>query len=250
MNNVLKQSLCIFLYLYGFQQDLYSQFNDPRMQFGISAGSFIYQGDLTPSATGSYKTMKPVVQLFAARFFSPFFLLRGNLAFGSLSGNDSKYSQPAYRQERNFNFRTPVAEISGIAELNVLGRNYSSRGFAPYLFTGIGFNLLKIKRDWSQFNPEYFGGESELMAGLATDVQRSLPRSLLVFPAGIGARYYLSDKIGLSVETAYRGTRTDYLDGFSQSANHQKNDHYYSHTIGIVYRMGKKNMLDCPVVKY
>jgi len=67
---------------------------------------------------------------------------------------------------------------------------------------------------------------------------------------GVGVRYYLSDKIGISAETTYRVMSNDYLDGFSQAANPAKGDHYYSHTIGAVYRLGKKNTLDCPVVRY
>ena len=89
-----------------------------------------------------------------------------------------------------------------------------------------------------------------MMTGLAEDAQRSLPKGLLVLPVGIGTRYYLSDKIGISAETSYRLSSTDYLDGFSQSANPSKRDQYYSHSIGIVYRLGKKNTLDCPVIRY
>src|SRR5688500_17767030 len=150
-----KKAICIVIILYGANIISHAQINAPKFQFGIGVGTFIYQGDLTPSSIGSYKTVKPVINLFAAKLFSPSFSLRGNLDFGSLKGDDAKYNDPEYRQERNFNFRTPVAEISGMAEWNVLGRNYSSRGFAPYLFAGIGYSFLKIKRDWSNFNTEY-----------------------------------------------------------------------------------------------
>lgn len=245
-----RRAVCLMLLLYCANLTSHAQINVPKFQFGIGVGTFIYQGDLTPSSIGSYKTWKPVINLFAAKLFSPSFSIRGNLAFGSLKGDDAKYNNPEYRQQRNFNYRTPVAEISGIAEWNVLGRNYLSRGFAPYLFAGMGYSFLKIKRDWSNFNSEYFGAESEVITGLATDAQRSLPKGLLIFPVGIGARYYLSDKIGISAETLYRFASTDYLDGFSKAANPSKNDHYFSHTIGVVYRLGKKNMLDCPVIRY
>jgi hypothetical protein len=43
---------------------------------------------------------------------------------------------------------------------------------------------------------------------------------------------------------------TDYLDGFSQAANPTENDHYGIYSIGAVYRIGKKNTLACPVVRY
>ncbi len=250
MHVLFKETACVILLMYCVNQTINGQINVPKFQFGIGAGAFIYQGDLTPSSVGSYKTLKPGLNLFAAKLFSPFLSARVNLTVAALKGDDAKYDNPEYRQQRNFNFRTPVAEISGLGEWNILGRNYTSRGFSPYLFAGIGYSFLKIKRDWSNLNTEYFGAESEFMTGLSTDAQRSLPKGLLVFPIGIGARYYLSDKIGISAETSYRFTSTDYLDGFSRSANPAKKDYYYSHTVGVVYRLGKKNMLDCPVVKY
>ena len=120
MNNVLKEAICVLLLMYGYSPALQSQTNNPKFQFGVGAGTFIYQGDLTPSSLGSYKTLKPVVNLLATKFFNPFLSLRANLALGGLKGDDAKYSYPEYRKERNFNFRTPVTEISGIAEWNIL----------------------------------------------------------------------------------------------------------------------------------
>jgi Domain of unknown function (DUF6089) len=250
MKPILKEILCVIVIMIRINFIAEAQSNIPKFQFGISAGAFVYQGDLTPSALGSYKTLRPAINLFASKLFSPSFALRGNLAFGGLKGDDAKYDHPAYRQQRNFNFASPVLEISGIAEWNILGRNYVSRGFSPYLFAGAGFSLLKIRRDYSRLNTEYFGSGSDLITGLTADAQRSLPRGLLVLPVGVGTRYYLSDRIGISAETSYRIMSNDYLDGFSRAANPAKGDHYYSHTIGVVYRLGKKNTLGCPVVKY
>ncbi len=251
MKLVLKQTIIVLILFYKYCPALHSQTNNnPKFQFGVGAGTFIYQGDLAPSSIGSYRTMKPVINLFAAKLFSPSFSLRANLAFGGLKGDDAKYSNPEYRQHRSFNFRTPVAEVSALGEWNILARNYASRGLSPYVFAGIGYSFLRIRRDWSNLDTEYFSAESELMTGLSEDAQRSVPKGLLVLPVGIGARYYLTDKIGISAETSYRITSTDYLDGFSQAANPSKKDYYHSHSIGIVYRLGKKNMLDCPVIRY
>jgi hypothetical protein len=250
MKSILKERLCVIVILGLIQFDAEAQTNLPKFQFGLSAGVFVYQGDLTPSALGSYKTLRPAVTLFASKFLSSSFALRGNFSFGGLRGNDAVYDHPEYRQQRNFNFRSPVVEASAIAEYNILGKNYASRGFSPYVFAGGGISFLRIRRDYSNLNAEYFGTTSELITGLNTDVQRSPPRVLLVLPVGAGVRYYLSDKIGISAETSYRLMSNDYLDGFSQAANPTKGDHYFSHTIGVVYRIGKKNLMDCPVIKY
>jgi len=249
MKSMLKTAACLAI-LSNIIFNSKAQTNIPKLQFGISLGTVVYQGDLEPSPAGSFKTMKPVINFFASKLFSSFFSVRGNLAFGKLKGDDAKFDHPDYRQQRNFNFTSPVAEISGIAEWNLMGKNYTSRGFSPYVFAGAGYSFLKIRRDWSRLNVAYFGAESELMAGLAADAEHSLPRGLLVLPVGIGSRYYLSDRIGISAEASYRFMSSDYLDGFSQAVNPDKGDHYSLYSVGMVYRLGKKNTLDCPVMKY
>lgn len=250
MKSILKELLCVIVILARIKFSAEAQTNIQKFQFGLSAGMFIYQGDLTPSAIGSYKTLKPAINIFASKFMSSSFAVRGNLALGALKGNDAVYAHPEYRQQRNFNFLSPVIEASVLGEWNVLGRNYISRGFSPYVFAGGGISLLRIRRDYSRLNAEYFGETSELITGLNNDVQRTPPRVLLVMPVGAGVRYYFSDRIGISAESSYRFMQNDYLDGFSQAANPKKGDHYFSHTIGVVYRIGKKNLMDCPVIKY
>ncbi len=220
-----------------------------KFEVGISAGTFIYQGDLTPSRPGSYKTLKPGLSIYVNKIISPTFSLRTNLSFGKLKGDDAKYSIPEYRQQRNFYFKSPVFEVSEliVADLlkNNMARQYS--GFSPYLFGGIGFSFLNIKRDWSRFNAEYFSAESSTLAGLVADQQHSLPKLIPVLPMGVGIRYAVSKKFSISAETAYRFTFTDYLDGFSKAANDSRKDSYQSHTVGLIYQFGKRSSLKCPV---
>ena len=117
------------------------------------------------------------------------------------------------------------------------------------MFAGGGVSFLNIHRDYSNFNAEYFGTNSPIITGLNADLQHTPPKLLLVMPVGIGVRYYFSDRLGLSAETSYRIMSNDYLDGFSQSVDPVKGDHYYSHSIGVVYRLGKKNTLECPPMR-
>src|ERR1044071_3408325 len=107
MKSSLKKSVCVLMIVAGVQLIPAAQTNIPKFQIGINAGAFIYQGDLTPSSIGSYRTLPPALGLFASKFFSPSFALRGNLAFGGLRGNDAAYNEPDYRQHRNLNFRSP-----------------------------------------------------------------------------------------------------------------------------------------------
>jgi hypothetical protein len=48
------------------------------------------------------------------------------------------------------------------------------------------------------------------------------------------------------MESTYRFTPTDHLDGFSRAANAGKRDQYMTHSLGLVYCSGKGNRLGCP----
>ena len=223
---------------------LYAQ-SGSRLEWGILPSLFIYQGDLTPSHIGSYKTMKPGITVFVSKQVWERVSLRTNLAIGSLKGDDAKWNNPAWRQERALTFKTPLIEISELAVVNLL----SNTRLQPYVFGGIGLSLLKINRDWSRFNSVFFSNDSKALAGLAEDIQQSPPKRIIVLPAGVGAEYSLSEKMSLVAETSYRITFTDYLDGFSEVANPDKKDYYFSHSIGLSYQFGgttAKGRLDCP----
>jgi opacity protein-like surface antigen len=229
----------------------YAQIDRAKYEFGINLGFLVYQGDLTPEQLGSFKTQKLSLGLHASKILNPSFSLRANLAFGKLKGDDAKYASPEFRQQRNFNFTTPVTELTGQLVWNVTGRNYDDKGFSPYVFAGAGFAFLKIKRDWSNINVDYFGGESgTIWAGLAADSAHKLPKIIPVIPVGAGIKYFFTPKWAVNAETSYRIATTDYLDGFSQSANPSKKDNYMGYSVGIIYRSGKPNRLACPVVRY
>ena len=53
-----------------------------KIEIGVNAGVFVYQGDLTPSRFGSYHTLKPELNFFVNKIISPLFSLRTNLALG------------------------------------------------------------------------------------------------------------------------------------------------------------------------
>jgi hypothetical protein len=219
-----------------------------KFELGINAGVFVYQGDLTPSRLGSYKTLKPELNIFMNRIFSPLFSLRSNLVIGKLKGDDAKYPTPEYRQQRNFNFISPVVEISELLVADLLKNNLIrlSSNLSPYIFAGLGFSLLNIHRDWSQFNAEYFNSESTTLSGLAADQQQALPKLILALPVGAGIRYPISSRISLNAETSYRITFTDYLDGFSKAANEKRRDSYQTHNVGLIYQFKKNSYLKCP----
>ncbi|MEI9946765.1 MAG: DUF6089 family protein [Chitinophagaceae bacterium] len=247
MNNNTIAAVIVFS-LYHFTAG--AQLNVPKYEIGAGIGAYVYQGDLTPSFSGSFRTMRVGINIHGSKIMSRSFMVRANLAFAGLRGDDAGYDDPEYRKQRAFNFRSPLFEVTGQLVWNPLGKNYDDKGFSPYLFGGAGFSFLKVKRDYSNFNAAYFGESSDIGARLAVDETQRLPRVQPVVPVGIGVRYNLSSRIAVNAESSYRFVFTDYLDGFSQSVNPQKDDHYHSTSVGIIYRIGKKNLLDCPVIRY
>lgn len=229
---------------------LNAQIYTHRFEAGVNAGTFIYTGDLTPAVLGSYATIKPQFGFHAAYILNRSFSVRANFSFGSLKGDDAKYSSPEYRQQRNFKFTTPVTEFSGMMVWDILRKNAveQRKGFAPYIFAGAGISLFNIQRDYSRYNAEYFNAETT-GAGLAADAAHRLPVSLPVIPLGAGLKYFISPKLAVQAETNYRLMSSDYLDGFSRAANPAKKDNYYSFSLGVVLALGYKDRNDCPPVK-
>jgi uncharacterized protein DUF6089 len=238
----------LFCLCYGVSLFAACQSNFSKFELGVNTGVFVYQGDLTPSQVGSYKTLKPEINFFVNRILNAVFSLRTNLALGGLKGDDARYSSPEYRQQRNLNFKSPVFELSELLVADIFKNNLPGRspGVSPYLFAGLGFSFLNIRRDWSRFNAEYFSSEAGTLSGLAADKQHPLPTLIPVLPMGIGIHYRISSRISITVETSYRFTFSDYLDGFSKAANDTRRDSYMSHTVGLIYHFKNDSWLKCP----
>lgn len=226
----------------------YSQFYKD-MSVGLNAGLYVYQGDLTPDPLGSFRTIKPGFSLFAKKPLNHFLAARLHISFASLQGNDSRYSKPEYRQQRNFYFFSPLMEFSGQLVWNIRGRNYDDYGIQPYVFTGAGASIIRTQKDYSRMNTAYFGEGGEIYNGLVADNTHGTSPVLLSVPVGVGAEYPLSERFSVNLETSYRFIFTDYLDGFSQSANPKLKDHYHSTSVGLIYKFGKKvKGIGCPSV--
>jgi Domain of unknown function (DUF6089) len=244
-----KRSVTIALTGFIFSCSILAQ-TVPQYELGAGIGAFVYQGDLSPSRLGSFRTLRPGLNLQGTKIMSQVVSVRANLAFSKLTGDESKFANPEYRQQRSFKFTSPLIEASALLVWDVMGRNYRERykTFSPYVFAGAGLSYVNIKRDWSAMNTEIFGPASEVQTGLTADAAQRLPRLLPVIPVGAGLRYDFSHRFAASLETSYRITFTDYLDGFSKAANPKKNDHYHSTTLGLIYKVGKKNTMGCPAI--
>lgn len=242
MNTVSRKGILVLAALCFFSF-CFSQSRLSKFQFGVTGGLFIYQGDLSPSPLGSYRTPGFTINAFVNYPIGTAISVRASLAYGKLRGDDAAFDQPEWRAQRAFRFNASILELSGHLLWYPVGND---RKLAPYIFGGPGLSLVSVNRDWSRFNGEYFSAEPGLQEGLNKDLERGLPRIIPVLPVGAGIQYDLSPAIALIAETGYRFSRTDYLDGFSQAANPVLKDHYLNHSIGILFRPGRRSTWDCP----
>ena len=135
--NASSKKAILFLAIVAGNLYAFAQKEERKWQVGINGGLMIYQGDLTPSAFGSYKTAMPTVGLYISRILNPYFAVRANAAFGSLKGDDARYSDPSWRKLRAFNFSTPVTEITGLLVWNPFGNNNNEIGIRSHpVFAG------------------------------------------------------------------------------------------------------------------
>jgi len=222
----------------------------PKWEFGLSAGPSIYQGDLAPSLTGSFKLASLGGALSASRLLNRFFSLRTGLTLGELRGDDRKYGNQAWRQARALTFRTTTFEVAETVVYDIFGNHDNHMRFSPYVFAGIGYSFLTVRRDASRFDSAYFvtaqGGR--IINGLKADLARNPPRGVWVLPVGIGLRYALTPAWAVNLEANYRFSETDYLDGYSRVGNDGKNDHYYSIMLGVLFKILPSREMKCPQV--
>jgi hypothetical protein len=251
MNPIFRAIITPLLIFAVCSNRLCAQFTPSKFEIGINAGTLIYQGDLSASALGYTKSLKPSVGIWASKSLDDYLSLRANIVRGAIGADESTYASPAWRRHRNFAFSTSVTEFSTVLVWDLLGKTYGEgmRRLSPYFFIGAGFTILNVKRDWSRFDTSYFNSKSSAAIGLGIDTLHKTPWIVGVIPVGAGIRYMLTNHIYLNVEGTYRFTGSDYIDGFKYAGNPKRNDQYYGLSIGASYRFGSDRM-DCPKVRF
>lgn len=237
------KALITSVFIISFSFAAIAQLKSSPYEVGINLGAGLYSGDLTPTLLSPYKSPGLFLGFSGSKKLTNAFAIQADLSFGKVRANDANYKNPEYRQQRNFNFKTSITELTASLLWNPLG---TERILFPYFFAGAGISFLKVRRDYSNLNAEYFSNDPAITDGLPQDIAHRLPRLIPVLPAGAGIRYFLNKKISLNLQTSYRLMSTDYLDGFSKGANPSKKDHYYTHTMGLIYSFGERNTLSCP----
>ena len=247
MSQQIKTIISIWLTLLIIFHSTAQKNKDANFELGASLGTLIYMGDQTPSTLGYLKSPKISIGLSLSHPVSTHLSVRGNLNLGNVSADESRYSNPSWRQQRNFLFTSSVTELTVQGLYNFQGANneYNHSQIQTYVFGGAGFTFLKIKRDFARLNRSFFDSKSNTITGISLDSAHSLPKVITVVPVGVGLKFILSRSIALNTEFCYRILSTDFLDGFKYSANPKKPDSYYSLVLGVIYTP-IQNKYRCP----
>jgi hypothetical protein len=86
-----KAVLCCLIFILLNGKYVSAQISRPKYEFGINAGTYIYQGDLSPGIYGSFKTPGVVFGIHGSRNITRKVALRLDASFGKLKGDESKY---------------------------------------------------------------------------------------------------------------------------------------------------------------
>jgi|SRR5450432_755777 len=227
-------SLAIALALY---IPSYSQFSAGNyFEAGFTVGPMVFLGDLgghdgqgtTFLKDYNMNATKLAFGIYLAAHPSEVFGFRLSANFGSVEGDDAyinpKGGEEVARLNRNLDFKSSITEANLMLELyptvlfedqptDVTGR------LRPYGVIGIGvfhFNPMGEYVDpntsqttWVYLQPLHTEGEGFSAA------RPNYALTQLNIPMGLGLKYYMSEKVNLSLEFLYRKTFTDYIDDVS-----------------------------------
>jgi len=193
---------------------------------GISLNAMNYFGDIVPKASipsFRFAATRPNIGINATHRFTPRISARVALAYGRITGDDSKAADQndpdaRYRYHRNMNFRNDIVELSAVGVFDLIANrnNYIKRpDFVPYVFAGVAV---------FHHNPKGLVGPGDpvgLESGSYINLQPletegvSYSQTQFSIPFGGGVRYKLNKSFDIGLEIGWRKTFTDYLDDVS-----------------------------------
>lgn len=148
--------------------------------------------------------------------FNPRWVLRGNILFSKLSGDDAHFNN-----DRNLSFHSSITEFSTVCEFNFLDYRTGTKQhrFTPYIFGGLAlfhFNpkteiIDPIEQREVTVNLHELNTEGEGMNGKGNNYHLWQ----LAIPFGLGVKFSLSQYICIGAQWGFRKTFTDYIDDIS-----------------------------------
>jgi opacity protein-like surface antigen len=208
--------------------------------FGV--GFLNYFGDIGGAADNenwfgikdlSLKHTRPSFYLGARYKIRQNVAVKMNLMYGYISGDDTG----SKNSDRGYAFSSSLFEPSLQAEYSLISEEQRRR-------SGAMFNKRGMMNNYSQINLYLYAGiggvffnpsvNDALQASSHYDPNHS--KMGIVFPAGIGLKYVISQRWSVGAEFGVRLTTTDYLDGYASPWSKANDLYYFGHVHGI-YRI-------------
>jgi hypothetical protein len=220
-----------------FSQSILLGNEKSRVEVGINIGPSFFLGDLggnqgkgTPFLKDLNLSLTRVMKgAFLAVYPNDWLGVRVAAQIGKLEDQDkiidTKGMDELWRKQRNLDFKSNISEVYIAAEvfpLMLFNKNHDDYKpkLRPYGVIGIGvfhFNpkgsLTDVNgnKTWYDLKPLHTEGE-----GFTEYPKRKVySLSQLNIPMGIGMKYFISERVNISLEVLHRKTFTDYVDDVS-----------------------------------
>lgn len=201
------------------------------LEFGFLVGTSTFLGDLGGSADigrafiqdFEFAATRPAVGVMLRNNFNNRLAFKAQLTYTQVFGDDALTNAtdpgaPGYsRKYRNLSFRSHIAEVAGMLEINLLPYVVGNTRFAFTPFIAFGFGAFyfdpqaKYNNEWIRLQP--LGTEGQGLPQYPAKEKYS--NIAFAFPVGAGIKYNLNEKWSMSVEISHRFTNTDYIDDVS-----------------------------------
>lgn len=198
----------------------------PVREAGFFVGSSYYMGDINP--TRQFYAPSPSFGLLVKYHLNDRHCLRFHSFYGQFKGNDLDFSNE-FQKRRGASFSSALLDVDAIYEFNFMPFTYNPRShsFSPYLFGGLGYELI---------------------------LQSQYSRNQMTLPFGTGIKYMINRKITVGLEWSFRKLFSDNVDGLqnpgktADKSTISNNDWYSFAGFFITFRLFDQGS-DCPVYK-
>lgn len=187
-----------------------------QADLSIILGISNYQGELTSysSENGFRALVGPVIGVHGGYELSHRFQLRGDLLYTRLSGDDALNEREMTRI-RNLNFFSPIVQLAGGVDWNILSFSLSEEnGFTPYVTGGASVFYMNPMTEYQgeKVALQPLGTEGQYMDAYPDQKPYSLIQPSLQFGGGLKL---LTGGFIIAVEAMMSYSFTDYIDDVS-----------------------------------
>jgi len=181
-----------------------------RTELGLMLGGSHYFGDLNQDKL--LRETHPAVQVLMRYNIHSRLAFRANIGIGSVSGDDSKSTNPLL-VNRNLSFKSIIVEGAAGVEFNFLKYQVGHKkyNFTHYIVAQLALFYMNPK---TKYNGRWYDLRDIGTEGQGTKLSTHRRYSPIQFsiPIGIGFKFSPAKRFSIGIEYGIRKTFTDYID--------------------------------------